>query len=322
MSRQMKAMLVPQWGGPEVFQPSEIPVPEPGPRDLLVKVYATAVNPCDYQTRRGDYQDWVKLPALLGGDVSGVVERVGSEVQDFRPGDEVFYMPPVFQRPGAYAEYNVVDERIVARKPKNLSHFEAAALPLVGATAWDCLVDRGKVQVGESVLIHAGAGGIGSFSVQLAKVMGAYVFSTVSAKNADLVKGLGADRVIDYRSEDYIEVIQKETGGEGVDLVLDTIGGDTVEKSPEALRMGGRLVSIVDIPQPQNLLAAWSKNITMHFLFTVMYREKLDKIRDLVERGLIRPVIDSVVPLSEVAQAHCKIEEGGVRGKIILDPSR
>ena len=170
------------------------------------------------------------------------------------------------------------------------------------------------------MLIHAGAGGVGSFAIQLAKAMGAYVFTTCSERSIGLPKSLGADRVIDYQKEDYAAVIEKETDGAGIDLVLDTIGGDTIERSFTILKPSGRLVSIVDIPQPQNLLAAWDKNVTLHFVFATQYGAKLERLRELIERGQISPVIDSALPLTEVAKAHEKLQQGGVRGKIILEP--
>jgi len=253
----MKAMIIKAFGDADVFEAAEVPSPEPGANELLVRIKATSVNPVDYQTRRGDYRDLMTLPAILGGDVSGVVEKIGAEVEGFAVGDEVYYMPQVLEGPGSYAQYHVADKSIVARKPANLSHIEAASMPLVGITVWDCLMMRGQLQAGESVLIHAGAGGIGSFAIQLAKAMGAYVFTTCSQRNIDLPESLGADRVIDYHNEDYAEVIGKETDGAGVHLVLDTIGGDTIERSAAVLRPFGRLVSIVDIAQKQNLLAAW-----------------------------------------------------------------
>ena len=211
----MKAMIIMAFGGADVFKEAAVPTPEPGASELLVRIQATSVNPVDYQTRRGDYQDMVALPAILGGDVSGVVEKIGDEVEEFAVGDEVYYMPLVFEGPGSYAQYYVADKSIVARKPANLSHIEAANMPLIGTTVRDCLMIRGQLQAGESVLIHAGAGGIGSFAIQLAKVMGAYVFTTCSERNIDLPKSLGADRVIDYKNEDYAQVIEEETDGAG-----------------------------------------------------------------------------------------------------------
>lgn len=316
----MKAMIIKAFGGMEVFVEAELPTPEPGANELLVRIEATSVNPVDYQTRRGDYRDMMSLPAIIGADVSGVVEKIGGTDEEFAVGDEVYYMPQFLKGSGSYAQYHVADKSIVARKPANLSHVEAASIPLVWATVWDCLVTRGQLQIGESVLIHAGAGGVGSIAIQLAKAMGAYVFATCSERNIDLPKSLGADRVIDYQKEDYAAVIRKETDGAGVDLVLDSIGGDTIERSFTVLRPFGRLVSIVDIPQPQNLLEGWDKNATLHFVFATQYGAKLDRLRELIERGQIRPVIDSVLPLTEVAKAHERLQQGGVRGKIVLEP--
>ena len=199
-----------------------------------------------------------------------------------------------------------------------MSHTEATCFPLAGGTAWDCLVTRGNLQVGETVLIHAGAGGVGSIAIQLAKAIGAYVFATCSFRNRDLVKELGADRVIDYKNEDYVEVIRQETSGLGVDLVLDTIGGETLQRSPDIIRQFGRLVSIVDIATPQSLLKAWGKNLTIHFVFTPQYRAKLDALRQLIERTQLRPVIDSIMPYEQVMKAHQRLEQGGTRGKIVL----
>ena len=315
----MKAMMIEAFGGADMFSETKVPTPEPGANELLVRVEATSVNPVDYQTRRGDYQDLMTLPAVIGSDVSGVVEKIGGAVEEFAVGDEVYYMPELLTGTGSYAQYHVADKSIVARKPANLSHAEAASMPLVGITVWDCLMDRGRLQAGEPVLIHAGAGGIGSFAIQLAKAMGAYVFTTCSERNIDLPKSLGADRVIDYHKEDYAEVIEKETDGAGVHLVFDTIGGDTIERSATVLATFGRLVSIVDIAQPQNLLASWDKNVTIHLVFATPLGTKLDRLREFIERGQIRPVIDSVLPLTEVATAHEKLEQGGVRGKIVLE---
>jgi NADPH:quinone reductase len=315
----MKAMVIKAFGGPEVFEQREVPKPMPSPKHVLVRVMATSVNPLDYQIRRGDYKAYVKLPAILGSDVSGIIEAVGDGVTNFKVGDQVYYTPQIFNGDGSYAEYHLADESIVAHKPKNLSHFEAASLTLTGGTAWEALVTRGKLQAGESVLIHAGAGGVGSIAIQLAKAMGAYVFATCSKRNADFVRGLGANYTIDYQSEDYVAVIKRETDGKGIDFVFDTIGGDAIERGPLVLKEFGRLATIVDIPRPQSLLEHWGKNSTVHFIFTQQNRVKLDQLRSLIERERIRPVIDSQMPLSEVARAHERIEQGGVRGKIVLD---
>lgn len=314
----MKAAVLTRFGSGDEFEIQEVPKPQPKPHQVLVRVHASSVNPVDYQIRRGDYKDLVKLPAIIGVDISGVVEAVGESVTQFTVGDEVYYSPQLFGEFGSYAEYHVADEQIVAHKPINLSHAEAACFPLAAGTAWDCVVTRGQLQVGESVLIHAGAGGVGSFAIQLAKAMGAYVFTTCSSKNYDLVKKLGADYVIDYNAQDYIEVIQRVTNSQGVDIVLDTIGNETIQESPQVLRSYGRLVTIVDTVTPQSLLKAWEKNLTVHFVFTPQYRAKLDLLRHLIERHQLRPVIDCVLPWTQVAQAHQRLEQGGTRGKVVL----
>ncbi|UJB67711.1 zinc-dependent alcohol dehydrogenase family protein [Acaryochloris sp. 'Moss Beach'] len=315
----MQAAVLTALGGPEGFEIQQIPKPVPKANQILVRVYATSINPVDYQTRRGDYQDYVQLPAVIGLDVSGVVEAVGETVTAFKPGDEVYYAPRIFEDAGSYAQYNVVDESLVAIKPKNLSHTEAACFPIAGGTAWESLFTRANLQVGESVLIHAGAGGVGSLAIQLAKAMGAYVFTTCSPRNHDLVKKLGADCVIDYATEDYVEVIQRETDNQGVDVVFDTIGGKTIQRSLDILRPFGRLVSIVDIETPQSLLAAWDRNLSVHFVFNPVNSAKLDALRQLIEREQLKPVIDSVMPWQQVSQAIQGLEQGGTTGKIVLD---
>lgn len=314
----MQAALLTAFGEAEVFEFQSVPKPVPKANQVLVQVCATSINPVDYQTRRGDYKDLVVLPAIIGVDVSGVIEAIGEAVTNFKVGDEVFYSPKIFGESGSYAQYHAAEENIVAIKPANLSHVEAACFPLAGGTAWDCLVSRGNLQVGESVLIHAGAGGVGSIAIQLAKAMGAYVFTTCSSKNFDFVKQLGADYAINYKHESYIEVIHQETKGRGVDLVLDTIGGNTIERSSVVIRPFGRLVTIVDTATPQSLLEAWGKNLTIHLVFTLQCRSKLDALRRLIERNQLRPVIDSVLPWSEIVQAHHRLEQGGMQGKIVL----
>lgn len=314
----MRAAVLVAFGDVDSLEIREVPKPSPKPYQVLVQVHATSVNPVDYQTRRGDYKNLVKLPTIIGVDISGVVEAVGELVTQFKIGDEVYYSPRLFGESGSYAEFHVADEQIVAHKPANLSHVEAACLPLAAGTAWDCLVTRGQLQVGESALIHAGAGGVGSFAIQLAKAMGACVYTTCSSNNHDLVKKLGADYAIDYKSEDYVEVIQRLTKGKGVDLVLDTIGADTIQQSSQVIRPFGRLVTIVDVATPLYLLEAWGKNLTIHFVFTPQHQTKLNSLSHLIERDQLRPVIDSVLPWTQVRLAHQRLEQGGTRGKVIL----
>ncbi|HEY8414584.1 MAG TPA: zinc-dependent alcohol dehydrogenase family protein [Thermaerobacter sp.] len=317
MAEAMRAMFIREFGGPEVFERREVPVPEPGPGEVLVEVRASSVNPVDYKIRRNGTWAGVQPPAIIGYDVSGVVVATGPGVRDFQPGDEVYYTPEIFGgKPGSYAEYHVAREEIVARKPRTLSHLEAAAVPLAGGTAWDALITRGGLRAGETVLIHGGAGGVGHFAIQIAKAAGAYVFTTAREANFDLVRSLGADRVIDYQKEDFVRVVLEETGGRGVDLTLDTVGGEVLERSIQATRPHGRVVTILG--GRVNVTPAYQKNQTIHGLFLERARYKLDALRTLIERGLLRPAIDSELPLEQVPEAHRRLEQGGVRGKIVL----
>ncbi|GLH43322.1 zinc-binding dehydrogenase [Pseudomonas moraviensis] len=316
----MKAMILKSFGGPDSFELSDVPKPVPQAGQVLVRVHATSINPLDYQVRRGDYPDLVPLPAITGHDVSGVVEAIGPGVSAFAPGDEVWYTPQIFDGQGSYAEYHVAADSIIARKPASLSHLEAASLSLVGGTVWEALTVRAVLRVGESILIHGGAGGVGHVAIQVAKAMGARVFTTVREANADFVRSLGADVVIDYTQEDYVEAIMRETAGHGVDVVFDTIGGDTLSRSADALAQLGRVVSIVDIAQPQNLVQAWGKNASYHFVFTRQNRGKLDELSALVERGQLRPHVGAVYSLADIPLAHARLESGnnGLLGKIAI----
>ncbi|MDM8191442.1 NADPH:quinone oxidoreductase [Pseudomonas koreensis] len=316
----MKAMILKSFGGPDSFELSDVPKPVPQAGQVLVRVHATSINPLDYQVRRGDYPDLVPLPAITGHDVSGVVEAIGPGVSAFAPGDEVWYTPQIFDGQGSYAEYHVAAENIIARKPASLSHLEAASLSLVGGTVWEALTVRAVLRVGESILIHGGAGGVGHVAIQVAKAMGARVFTTVREANADFVRSLGADVVIDYTQEDYVEAIMRETAGHGVDAVFDTIGGDTLSRSADALAQLGRVVSIVDIAQPQNLVQAWGKNASYHFVFTRQNRGKLDELSALVDRGQLRPHVGAVYSLADIPLAHARLESAnnGLLGKIAI----
>ncbi|OOG86148.1 NADPH:quinone oxidoreductase [Pseudomonas sp. A25(2017)] len=316
----MKAMVLKSFGGSGSFEFRDVPKPVPHTGQVLVRVHATSINPLDYQVRRGDYPDLVQLPAITGHDVSGVVEEVGPGVTTFAPGDEVWYTPQIFDGPGSYAEYHVAAETIIGKKPPSLSHLEAASLSLVGGTVWEALIVRAALRVGESILIHGGAGGVGHVAIQMAKAIGARVFTTVREINAEFVRSLGADVVIDYEKEDYVDAIMRETGGRGVDVVFDTIGGNTLSRSPDALAQLGRVVSIVDIAQPQNLVQAWGKNASYHFVFTRQNRGKLDELSTLVERGQLRPHVGAVYSLADIALAHARLESpnNGVQGKIAI----
>lgn len=316
----MKAMVLRSFGGPESFELCDVAKPVPRSGQVLVRVHATSINPLDYQVRRGDYADLVALPAITGHDVSGVVEEVGPGVTCFSPGDSVWYTPQIFEGPGSYAEYHVAAEGIVGKKPASLSHLEAASLSLVGGTAWEALVVRAALKAGESILVHGGAGGVGHVAIQLAKALGAKVFTTVREANIDFVRELGADVIIDHDKKDYVEAITQETGGRGVDVVFDTIGGNALSRSPDVLAQLGRVVSIVDIEQPQNLIKAWGKNASYHFIFTRQNRGKLDELSALVERGQLRPHVGAAYSLADLPLAHARLEtpNNGVQGKIAI----
>ena len=314
----MKAMVLTRFGGPDSFELRDLPDPRPGPRQVRVAVHATSINPLDGQIRRGDYADQVELPAIIGHDVSGVVDQIGSDVTEFRVGDEVYYTPRIFSGPGSYAEYHVADADIVARKPVNLTHSEAASVSLVGVTVWEGLVERARLQVTETVLIHGGAGGVGAIAVQVAKAIGARVLATARGGDAALVEGLGASAVIDFEREDYVDAVNRLTDGRGVDVVLDTIGRDTLSRSPRILREDGRVVTLVDTATPQNLIDAWGRNATYHFVFSRQSSSKLDALTRLIERGLVVPQVGFEFPLIEVARAHARSEEGRLKGKIVL----
>ncbi len=316
----MKAMVLNSFGGPQTFELLDVAKPVPGAGQVLVRVYATSINPLDYQVRRGDYADLVPLPAITGHDVSGVVEAVGPGVTAFVPGDEVWYTPQIFDGPGSYAEYHVAAESIIGKKPAALSHLEAASLTLVGGTAWEALVVRAGLRVGESILIHGGAGGVGHVAIQLAKAIGAKVYTTAREANAEFVRSVGADVLIDYETEDYVEAILRETEGRGVDVVFDTIGGNTLTRSPDVLAQLGRVVSIVDIAQPQNVIQAWGKNASYHFVFTRQNRGKLDELSALIERGQLRPHIGAVYSLADIGLAHARLESpnNGLQGKVVI----
>ena len=322
MTDTMKAVVLDRFGGADALELRDVPVPDVGPRQVRVRVHATAVNPLDYQIRRGDYPDEVPLPAIIGHDISGVIEEVGSHVSEFLVGDEVYYTPRIFVGPGSYAEQHVADVDLVGRKPENLSHLEAASVTLVGGTVWESLVTRAQLTVGETILVHGGAGGVGTIAIQVAKAMGARVIATARTDDREFVRSLGADEAIDYASTDAVDAVAELTRGTGVDVVFDTIGGDTLTRSPLALADGGRVVSIVDIARPQNLIEAWGKNAAYHYVFTRQNRGKLDSLTALLERGLVTPVIGATLPLARMAEAHEILENRGayvLHGTIAID---
>lgn len=305
----MKAVVIKAYGGADVLQVQDMPMPViTKDTEVLVKVRATSVNPLDYQVRRGDYSSLFSLPLITGHDIAGDIVAVGKAVQDWRPGDAVYYSPQ-FGEQGSYAEYHVTGASSLTRMPAGLSYEEAAALPLIGSTVWEMLVTRAQLKAGESILIPGGAGGVGSLAIQVAKALGAYVYTTAGKALQDKVRELGADVVIDHHEENYIDAIQRYTAGKGVNVIIDTVGQQTLSDSPKALAAYGRVVSLVDISVPQNLIHAWEKNATYHFVFTRQHRDELEPITRMAASGQIRPVIDSIFALEDIRTAHERMED-------------
>ena len=320
----MKAIVIDKFGGPEVLRIAELPKPSPSEGQILVRVCACGLNPVDYKIRKGSIPFDFKFPLILGYDVSGVVEAVGKGAEEFQAGDEVFYSPELLT-PGAYAEYQVVEAAIAAFKPEGLTHAEAASIPIAGGTAWQALFDRACVEIGDTVLVHGGAGGVGSMAVQLAAWAGCEVMATASPANAEYVEELGADLVIDYHGQDFVKAVMEATAGEGVDVVLDTVGGDVFARSLEILAPDGCIVAIApEAMQGRSLDAlrpAFHKNADAHFHFMRRDRFTLDALARLLERGFIEPLVEEALPLDVEAlkTAHAKMETGHGRGKMVLE---
>lgn len=312
----MRAIVLPRFGGPELLEVRDVPTPTPGPGQVLVRVLVSGTNPVDAKLRQNGTWAGLQPPVVIGYDASGVIEQVGPGVTEFKAGDEVFYTPEIFGNPhGTYAELNLVPASIIARKPASLSHEEAAAVPLAGGTAWDALVRRLQVRVGETVLIHGGAGGVGSFAVQIARAMGARVLATSGPDNLETLRGLGADVVINYRSEDPAEVALRETGGQGVDAVFDTVGKNMIPSIP-ATRPFGRLATILGFSG--DVSAFYPRNLTLHGVFLTRERRRLEELSVLIERKQVRPLVERVLPLEQVAEAHRVLDSGHGRGKVVL----
>jgi NADPH:quinone reductase-like Zn-dependent oxidoreductase len=306
----MSAIVVHEHGGPEVLKLEQVPRPAAGEGELLVRVHAAGVNPVDWKMRAAGFGGRGKLPYTPGFDVSGVVEQTGPKATKFKAGDAVFAMLDLRRvSGGGYAEYAIVKESEAAAKPAKISHTDAAGIPLVALTAWQALFDTAKLEKGQTVLIHAGAGGVGSMAIQLAKSRGAKVIATASKDNLDFLKQLGADEVIDYRNQKFEEVAKD------VDVVLDTIGGDTQERSWGVLKKGGVLVSIVGRPSQQKAKDAGvrGEGILVH-----VDAKELEQIAKLLADGTIHPVQTQILPLADAAKAQEMSETRHTRGKIVL----
>lgn len=331
----MKGFIINRYGKNETQHLTELPAPVVQENDILVEVHSAGVNVLDALIRNGDFKLFLpyKAPFTLGHDVAGIVKKVGSKVSKFKVGDEV-YARPADHRIGAFAEYLSIAESDVALKPKNLTMEEAASIPLVGLTAWQAFVEVAQLKKGQKVFIQAGSGGVGTFAIQLAKHLGAFVATTTSTTNIDLVKRLGADLVIDYKKEDFESILQD------YDLVLHSNKEPIVlEKSLRILKPGGQLISLVGPPTPEfakdlglpwylklvtGLLSAGAKkkarklNTQFSFLFMRAAGDQLSQITRLIEAGIIQPVIDKVFPFEQTNEALAYLETGRAKGKVVI----
>lgn len=330
----MKAFTVSSYG-PDALQLNDVPVPSVGRRDVLVDVRAASINPLDKMVRNGEFKQLLKYerPFVLGHDVAGVITQVGADVRDFKVGDEV-YSRPSDLRIGTFAELIAIDTDDVAHKPRSLSFEEAGAVPLVALAAWQALVDVAQVKPGQKVLVHAGAGGLGSTVIQVAKHLGAHVATTASTKDLDKVRELGADEVIDYTTQDFADVLS------GYDVVLDSLGGANLEKSLTVLKPGGHAISVVGPPDPafarqvgQPLLApvmavlgrkvrkqAKRLGVRYSFFFMRASGAQLKALAALYDDGTLRPVVDRTFTFEETLEAMAYVEQGKANGKIVITP--
>lgn len=329
----MKAMVIEQFGGPEVFVEREVDTPEPAEGQVRIKVVASSVNPLETKIRSGLVKTGPAMPAILNGDVSGIVDKVGPGVTGFAEGDEVFGCAGgVGQWQGALADYMVADVRLLTRRTPaiTLPLNECAAVPLVFLTAWSALVDRAQLQPGEQVLIHAGTGGVGHMAIQIAKYLGARVATTVSTEaKAEEARRLGADDIIFYKDESVEEYRQRLTAGKGFSLVFDTVGGNNLDRTIEAAGVNGRMCSI-NTRSTHALTQMHAKSLTLHVIFRSIsllhgigmddQPRLLQAMQDLLEQGKVRPLIDSQrFRFTEIGAAHRHLESGQAMGKILLE---
>ncbi len=302
----MKAIRIHEFGGPDVLKYEDIHEPQPGPGEIRIRVIAAGVNPLDWKIRRG-YISELPLPMTVGLDVAGIVDAVGQGGVFFMPEEKVFAKVSIGQ--GGYAEYTVVNSTQVAQKPKSIGFIESAAIPTAGLAAWQSLFDIAGLEKGQSVLIHGAAGGVGTFAVQFAKWKGAYVIGTASSENAQFLKSIGADEVIDYKNQRFEDVVSN------LDVVLDTIGGDTFERSWGVLKPGGFLVTTVaSIPEedPEKY------GVRAKTLMTRPDGRELAQIAAIIDEQQIKPIVTTVLPLTDAQKAHEMSESRHARGKIVL----
>lgn len=312
MNKTHNAVRIHSYGERDVLRYETAPIPAINADDVLVKIHATSINPVDWKIRKGYLKDFIpyKFPLTLGWDLAGEIVALGENVSGWKVGDAVYGRPDI-ARDGTYAEFVAVRASEIAHKPAKFNWQQSAAVPLVALTAWQSLYEFAKLKAGERVLIHAGAGGVGNFAIQLAKLRGAYVYTTTSTANVGLLKELGADEVIDYKKDDFSKL-------RDLDVVFDTLGGDVQATSWQTLKRGGRLVSIAD--NPDEKIAA-QYGVTPLFCFVQPNAAQLTEIARLIDANKIQVVIDSVFNLKDIAKAHEKSEAGRTRGKIVIQVS-
>jgi NADPH:quinone reductase-like Zn-dependent oxidoreductase len=306
----MKAIVVHEYGGPEVLKYEEVSQPEPKEDQILVRVIAAGVNPVDGMIRSGMFAKYEKdvFPIIPGADIAGVVAKVGTKITKFKAGDPVLAYVSL-KGGGGYAEYALGTERDTAAKPKSLTYVEAAAVPIVALTAWQALIDTAKLRAGQTLLIHGGSGGVGTFAIQIAKACGAKVIATASTANQDLLKELGADVAIDYTKQKFEDVAK------GVDVVLDSVGKDTLARSYGVVKKGGVIVSIVARPDKAELE---KRGIRGAVLSVEPNADELAEIGKLIDQKKIKVIVSQTFPLSEAAKAQEQVATGHTRGKIVL----
>lgn len=331
----MKALVLKRYGKADQIEFADVPNPLIKPNEILVRIHAVGLNPIDYMIPKGAFKPMLKfdLPATLGSDLAGTVVEVGSQVTRFKAGDAVF--ASLFDLgSGSLAEFAAVPEHVAALKPANLNFVQAASIPMVALTCWQALNERIKVTPGQKVFIPAGSGGIGTFAIQLAKYLGAHVGTTTSTANVDLVRSLGADDVIDYKKQEFENVLS------GYDVVLGTVRGDGIEKALRILKPRSNVVSLIGPPDVP-FAKARGMNFLMTFIFGLLSRkiirlakrqdsnysflfvrpdgEQLGKISKLIEAGTIRPVVDKVFPFVQAKQALAYLEQGRSKGKVVVE---
>ena len=308
----MKAARINEYGGKDVLRlVADAPKPQPAAGQVLVEVHAAGVNPFDWKVREGYMKDAIplKFPATLGGDVSGTVAEVGEGVTGFEVGQPVYGQANAVSGEGSYAEFTSVKAESLTAKPEGLDYETAAAAPLAGVSAYQALVDHAELKPGQKILIHGGAGGIGSFAIQLAKHIGAYVAATAATEDINYVKGLGADEVIDYKTQDFSSIVKD------YDVVFDTVGGDTFSKSHGVLAKGGIIVSMAAQPD-ENLAKQYG--VKSIYQSTQVTRARLQKLTELLEQKVLTVHIDKVFPLEEAGDAQAYLQAGKHHGKVVL----